>query len=517
MEVKVTCPKCGQTTSVPTKQVVREVRCRACSHQFVPVREGVPCPQCGSVIIVSAGQSLREVVCLECSFAFRKGKWWLKRKYLILEGIVAVVLVLVILMFLRARSNKLLAKELRAEFKAWLATLPKVPDSENGMLVILQGTNYLGNYQPYFGRLSRDKFSFQKQADVAFLRGELTKCQKALELIYAGLKYEKFMCPTDYSKGPWAKIPDFLGIKIAAHLIALKGELAEFEGRKSEALKEYLNTLRLGRTLANERFLISRMIEVAVLQIGMQPLTRTLSEDSLSESDLRHLLGTLVELYGRGGDCYSLFENEYYCFAYIAAGLIEGDFGYRDIGYDGDGLESIRFSKYIYNYRSDAEKYRKMLEIARKVDPAKYYSLPPEAKDKQAFIEKVGMGSDERTLAEIGILGPNRCIKVLVEVEVLWRGAIAMAAVRLFDARNGRLPKNLDELGELVPKDLLTDPFSGNNLIYRVSGNDFYLYSVGFDSVDGRGINDSPIYHKDQYPQSVSDIIFHAPGAQGDK
>lgn len=519
MKVKVTCPKCGHAASVPARQVVRAFRCAKCSHRFVPVRESVSCPKCGVMTILPPAEPRHTLICLGCSFIFRQQKWWLKRKFLILEGIAAVILVLVIPMFLRYRSNKLLAKELRAEFQAWLETLPKVPDSENGMLVILQGTNYFDNYQPYFDRLSRDKFSFQKQADVTFLRGDLTKCQKALDLIYAGLKYEKFMCPTDHSKGPRAEIPNFLGIKVAARMITLKGDLAKFDGKKTEALKEYLNALRLGRTLANERFMISAMIEVAVLNIGLRPLTEAFSTTSLAEEDLGKTLETLIKLHGRRGDFYHLVEADYHCgMAYVATAIIEGTGSYSELGWGYDPLSGIRFSKYIYNHRADIEKYRKVLGIYRGVDPVRYYELPPEAKDGEAFNEEIGLSLEERSLAALMIPNFHRALIACVETEVMWSGAIAMAAIRLFEARNGRLPKNLAELGGLVPKDLLTDPFSGKNLIYRLAGNDFYLYSVGLDGVDGKPVNVSPYFVKGEpHPGSAPDVIFHVPAAKNDK
>ncbi len=96
--------------------------------------------------------------------------------------------------------------------------------------------------------------------------------------------------------------------------------------------------------------------------------------------------------------------------------------------------------------------------------------------------------------------------------ETYWRASIAVAAIKLFEKRNGHLPKNLDELGGLVPKELLVDPFSGKHLVYHLKGvNDFCLYSVGIDGVDGKCEDTRELFDVQQREDEPDDIIFHAP------
>jgi hypothetical protein len=86
-----------------------------------------------------------------------------------------------------------------------------------------------------------------------------------------------------------------------------------------------------------------------------------------------------------------------------------------------------------------------------------------------------------------------------------------LAAVRLFEVRNGRLPENLTELNGLVPKELLVDPFSGKHIIYRPAGDDFYLYSTGYDGVDGMPVKAVPFFEDEGDWRRGPDIIFHVP------
>jgi hypothetical protein len=373
-------------------------------------------------------------------------------------------------MLYRWRSNAALAEELRAEFDAWLDSLPQVPDAENGMPLIMQGANAFGNYPPE--ELKEGNFDINDNATVKLLRQYLAAHKSALETIRKGLKYRKFQCGTDWSKGPGADIPNLLAFKTAAWAFILQGRLEELDGRPVLALDEYLNALRLGRTLSDERGVISAMIEVAVLQIGFKPLLRNLSLHWLTHEELEYVLKELVELHARGGDYSKVMETEHYCYSIWALEkMAKGE----DPGFEWKTLYSIIYSRFIHDFRTEVDKCRRVLEVYRKLDPANYWSMPPETNDSDAFYKYVGISPQEPSLSTLLIPNLMESGKVVAETEVLWRGTIALAAVRLFQATKGRLPKDFSKLTALVPKESLVDPFSGKDLIYRVEGNDFYI------------------------------------------
>lgn len=167
-----------------------------------------------------------------------------------------------------------------------------------------------------------------------------------------------------------------------------------------------------------------------------------------------------------------------------------------------------------YGFRHDVNIYRESRDLYRDVEPARYYSLPAVLKDDNALSQKLGVSHDDGSFTSVWLTTSlyQRMVAQFAATETLWRGAIAMAGIRLFEARQGRLPKNLEELGDLVPKELLTDPFSGKNLVYRLAGDDFYLYSVGLDGVDGKPAKAVPYFDEtEEDPDDLPDIIFHAP------
>lgn len=67
------------------------------------------------------------------------------------------------------------------------------------------------------------------------------------------------------------------------------------------------------------------------------------------------------------------------------------------------------------------------------------------------------------------------------------RASLAVANLRAYHQRNGRYPDSLDEVGDA---DFLNDPFSGGRFAYRRDGDNFVLYSVGGDGLDGGGQHD---------------------------
>jgi hypothetical protein len=448
----------------------------------------------------------------------KKRKWWMRRRTIICGAIAVVVLIPTIFVLFRWRSNVALAKELRTEIDAWLQALPKIPDSENGALPILSSLEAFKSSPP--ARLYARDFSMDNESDKASVKQYLIEKEEPLRHIYEGLSYKKFMFPDEYRKGYARGFSNIFAVRNAAALLELKGNLLESEGKKSDAFNEYLNILRLGETLSNERGIIPRMIEAAILDRGFKAITFILSERSVGEKDDSASLRLLIDLYRDRGDFFTMMDADYYSFLILVANIAEGKIGDVERPFmapRGSRAELLLMSKYLHNYRYDVEIYRKANEIFRRTDPAKYYALPPEARSKETFLKTIGVPTPEKVsgrIIAIALGPPSYVFKTLAGSETLWRGAILLAAIRLFEAQNSRLPKNLTELGELVPKKLLIDPFSGKEIIYRIEGNDFYLYSVGLDGVDEYAMSALPYFKENGAAYKMQDIIFHAPAPE---
>lgn len=113
-----------------------------------------------------------------------------KKIILIVIGSLLLLVFISILPFLlRARANNALADELRPEFDKWLETLPQIPDSENGALIIIKGLNSFADMpDEYYEALEEDIVKDAKT--VKIMRTYLAENSEALRLVEEGLEYE---------------------------------------------------------------------------------------------------------------------------------------------------------------------------------------------------------------------------------------------------------------------------------------------------------------------------------------
>jgi hypothetical protein len=176
-------------------------------------------------------------------------------------------------------------------------------------------------------------------------------------------------------------------------------------------------------------------------------------------------------------------------------------------------LKPLDFLSQLYDFSPNVEVYRRLVEEAREMDPDKYYSLPEEAKNYRVLNDKTGLDPIDpgTVIARIAMVPVEKSVRDFAANEAFWRASVIMTALRLHEAKNGRLPEKLEELGELVPKELLIDPFSGKQLVYRIKDGDFCLYSVGVNGLDEKCEDTREPFRTNAEEDEPDDIIFHAP------
>lgn len=428
-------------------------------------------------------------------------------------------------------ANRKLAAQVRVEFNKWFASLPKIPDEENGAICILRGLELLEEFpvdpyalqDEYLGHDEKRKalLSRRKAKDIKTVREYLARNRKALNLIEEGLEFSKWNYPKRYAGlSGWDNphTTDFRCKVIRA--FEVKGYLAQKDGELSDALKEYIKVLRLGGTLSSDRTILSCLVELSIYGSALGRMTKFFWEKLLSEEKLGQTIKVLVELHSKRGGFFRAIEGDCYSFFKRLADGLEGVEPTEEVD------EEIRteaamvnswFSeiKYFYDLQKYADMRREFLELFRGMEPANYHSIPGELKDPDYLTKRFGVPEKGWMvyLPWFHVMKVTEILKACAVGEAFWCGVIVRAGVRLFEARNGRLPRNLDELGGLVPKELLIDPFSGKQLIYRLKGDDFCLYSVGLDGIDGKCEDTRELFKFKTGADEgePDDIIFHAP------
>jgi hypothetical protein len=71
------------------------------------------------------------------------------------------------------------------------------------------------------------------------------------------------------------------------------------------------------------------------------------------------------------------------------------------------------------------------------------------------------------------------------------RGSRVLIALKQYNVNNGRWPEDLDEIRANVPSEALIDPQNNNSYMYRLTEDDFRLYSKGANRKDEDGCHES--------------------------
>jgi hypothetical protein len=67
------------------------------------------------------------------------------------------------------------------------------------------------------------------------------------------------------------------------------------------------------------------------------------------------------------------------------------------------------------------------------------------------------------------------------------RGTLILIALRRHKDTIGQWPKHLEQISTSLPKDALIDPVSGDPFVYRLTDDDFTLFSTGRNRIDEQG------------------------------
>lgn len=443
-----------------------------------------------------------------------------KKIFLIVFCVMAVLIAsITVPLLLRALSNEALATKLRAEYEKMLASFPHVPDKQNGALVILEGIQALEDF-PQASLFEGYRCDLEREKDQKLLSQYLTRNEEALSIIEKGLQYDKWQYPIDYADLPVNNMPHILRFQEAGKAFVLKADLLKLDRKNNEALWQYMKTLHLGSTLYSDRLLISFLIAMSTQAMACDGLMSVLADDSLKEADLARALSDLKKQYEKQWRISLALETDLkIIFRRIATG-IEGGYSVSEIGdfevsLTNDNSHSTTdvfiSSKYTYDFGSDVEAFRRTLDLFREAEDKGYYAVSNELnllcidkKESGGWLIKGNPSLFERLIPPIA-----RCAEKWAINDTFWRGMILSAAILLFEKRNKQLPSSLNELGELVPRQLLFDPFSGKQLVYRLIGNDFWLYSVGLDGVDSRCGYSRQLFRAKAEEGEPDDIILH--------
>jgi hypothetical protein len=140
------------------------------------------------------------------------------------------------------------------------------------------------------------------------LRGLVAKNSDALQAARAGLQ-EDCAVPLQFSQN-WGSrhLPELADFKRLAQAFAVEGRVAEMENRPGDAVKSYLDAIRLGNKSARGGILIDQLVGTAIEAIGTAGLQKLV--DQLDAKTCREAAATLETLDAQGQTWKEVMQQE---------------------------------------------------------------------------------------------------------------------------------------------------------------------------------------------------------------
>ncbi len=288
--------------------------------------------------------------------------------------------------------------------------------------------------------------------------------------------------------------------------LTLRARLNVERGNLNQAFDDIITCYRLGRHLKGDFFLIEQLVGMAIESISVNTLREILSRHQPDSASLEKLQSDLEEIASSDDFKVSLKIERLYIYDEAQRCFTDGIWGshlyiQRLLSmYETDGssdfdaiIEAVAHPVQAFRVLfahpgkektiKTAERVYGYYEQLSKKSPA---ALRAEKTDIESKITKMIKGNiflENLTPAFLRILEINYRVKTEIYA------TITIIAAHRYKNDKGIFP---DDLNELVAagylNDLPIDSFSDKPLIYRKTGDDFILYSVGRNFADDGGI-----------------------------
>jgi len=403
-----------------------------------------------------------------------------------------------------AMLNQMGRPQVRDEDNAW-------PHYEKAISLFTEPNQELNNMVKFTapGRISFGSLADEEQQKI----GKWVKLNEATwqEFVAAS---SKSYCYREYSCDPNDK-EKWLFSVLLPHLAAIKG-LARFgcwqaliqmdANQPRQAVEDCLAIARAGSHWQGKGTLIEQLVGLAINSLACEEILNIAGAKDLSPVDLKHLQQQLLEIYPQGYPLMNM-EGERLCFMDVVQHLFtEGGPGGghlvpHKLTYLGDvtgSADEVRVNVVRLPFYTAAamvhagrdETIAKGNEIYdRQSSRAKMSPYQRHISDPNGFNDMISALSKYRYfLLQILMPAAGRASEIAYWGRAHYQATVTVLALKRWRLEKNEYPARLDELvaaGYL--KELPADPFSDKTLVYKRTGDDFTLYSIGSNFKDDGG------------------------------
>ncbi|HUJ11413.1 MAG TPA: hypothetical protein VL171_15460 [Verrucomicrobiae bacterium] len=321
-------------------------------------------------------------------------------------------------------------------------------------------------------------------------------------------------------------LPHLSGVRNVCRRLQLKACAELAAGQSTEALDDVKLIFSIGDSLREDPFLVSYLVQVACIQITIEPVWEGLAVHRWSDAQVQELQA-MFQQCNFVADVKRPFEAE------RAAGIQAVDVIRRHgVGYLGNimgsGAASFLNSRagnllnlfvpsgwyYLEQYNL-CHAYQTLLDGT--IDPSQRRVFPDRAEANEHEYERNISGNPfavvfthHRVMAAMLLPALNRVVVKAAVAQTLAEQVALACALERYRLANGQFPDKLDALVPAFIAKLPADVTTGEPYKYqRTADGQFVLYSVGWNEEDDGGVPG-----KTDYDDKEGDWVWEYPSAQ---
>lgn len=267
----------------------------------------------------------------------------------------------------------------------------------------------------------------------------------------------------------------------AAYLLCMEAKLMAHEGQPEPAMRQLIDVYKMGTFFIGPRLLVEQLVGIAISALAANSAFQILDHTNPSPAILEDFQQRIA----------SLSSNQSFLIDLAAEKLLFYDALDRlctGYGQQKSGLHIKKLFLGPIGRAWAAREKRRADMMFDYIDDAKsktLWQLHSEGNDVNCVTEKMAKGT-----LFLRIIAPSfdKVLFISYRVQVQTDALIASTAILRYKAETGRYPQDLQQLvtaGYL--EKLPMDPFRGSALAYRISGDNFELYSFAEDFDDDGG------------------------------
>ncbi len=385
-------------------------------------------------------------------------------------------------------------------------TYSKIPDEENGFLILQQAVAALDRTDEEIGKIA--DMAADEAWDAAAAADLLKRNEQALQLWAKALGYERIQVPE--VKGYFALLPYLSKRRDLACLVSVKARLLAREGKGKEAFDLAMSIVRMGYKLEDDDgCLINYLVAIAIKAIGMHRLKALIPECKLPPGTLSAYARELGKYRHNQPGAAASLKLEYAMAANTLDDLAAGRYSHDIL--DDMGMLPFGFLPGMCKPNRTRAKFARAfrtLIVNLKRPQALAQPLPESISGVPALL-KSGNAMGEVLYRRMG----GGLAKVPVTAHQLSDEVAAgqlMLALKAYKLKNGELPKELKALVPDYLPEIPKDAFDGKPLRYSLEKK--IIYSVGEDLKDDGGMTPEKIEELEKrsyyYPWKEPDPSF---------